>query len=191
MYFKKGYIGNSKKNKNSYYFNGVHKNEEFFSLQHTKIHSIIFFDYKNSERDYTCSFTLQRRLKNFTTTIYFDIIKNVYASFVDSTFHVYINKFLSSYSVSYGLVHKALVKSRHSRSVWGSLLHTSPSLCNILHTKGGKSPNAQFLKRMIPAVETLSGTDSRWPLSLLWVYQCICLWIFFCFVSVEVEGLNF
>ena len=27
--------------------------------------------------------------------------------------------------------------------------------------------NAQFLKRMIPVVETLSGTDSRWALSLL------------------------
>ena len=65
------------------------------------------------------------RLKN-TTTNYVDIKQNVHVSFVDNTFHVYKNKFFSSYSVSYGLVDIALAKLSHSRSVWGSLLHTYP-----------------------------------------------------------------
>ena len=65
------------------------------------------------------------RLKN-TTTNYVGIIEYVHASFVDKTFHVYINKICSSYSVSYGLVVIALTKLRHSHSVWGSLFHTYP-----------------------------------------------------------------
>ena len=34
---------------------------------------------------------------------------------------------------------------------------------------------------MIPAVETLSRTDSPWALSLILVYQCTCLWVLFSF----------
>ena len=66
-----------------------------------------------------------REIENSTTN-YVDIIQYVHASFVDNTLHVYINKFFSSYSVSYGLVEIALAKLRHSRSVWGSLLHMYP-----------------------------------------------------------------
>ena len=63
------------------------------------------------------------RQKN-TTTNYVDIIQSVHASFDDKTFHVYINKFFSSYSVWYGLVDIAIAKLTHSRCICGSLLHT-------------------------------------------------------------------
>ena len=72
-----------------------------------------------------------------------------------------------SYSVSYGLVDIALAKLRHSRSVWGSLLHTYPQSLLYLTYAGGQSPNEPFLEKMIPAVETLIGMDFRWVLILL------------------------
>ena len=92
-------------------------------------------------------FYIVSETEKLTTTNYVDITQSVHATFVDKTFHVYLNKFFFSYSICCGSVEIAGTKLRHGRSVWGSLLHTSPTLCYILHAIGGESPNAQFLKR--------------------------------------------
>ena len=108
-----------------------------------------------------------------TTSNYVDITQSVHASFVD----VYINKFFSSYSVSYGSVDIVLAKLKHSRGVWGWLLNTYPQSLFYL----------TCCRRIITKCTVLK---KRWSLlgKLLVDRTPDGLWVYYRYVSAHAYG---
>ena len=112
---------------------------------------------------------------------YVNIIQNVHASFVNNTFHVYINNFLSSHSVSYGLVDTASAKLMHCRSVWGSIILTYPQSLFYLTCPSRIITKCTVLKKDNPCCGNFYWNGLSMGFQFTISMQCTCLWVLFLF----------
>ena len=159
-----------------------------FYSQQMKISVIIFLIYVITELPKKIA-RANLHCKRDCNTNYDDIIrytsdwKITHTNYVDITEHVHWFCFLPFYSVPFGLVDIALAKLGHSRSVWGAILHTYPQSFLLYLTCRTRiiTKCTFFKKNLMPAVEALTWTDSRWAVSLLQICQCTCLWVLFLF----------